>query len=122
MPGAADETNPAVTNILRLLQSLDVDGNPDNNITITPQIASEVNGRPINFHTSVANFDNAEIADLFESLHDQGAFSADSPRDLRTPAKMEKLHCLWVWKMELELKTIYLMSLISRIEELAILL
>ena len=69
--GAADETDPTVTNILRLLQSLDVDGNPDNTITITPQIASEVNGRPINFNTSVASFDNAEIADLFGSLNDQ---------------------------------------------------
>ncbi len=90
VPGATDETNPAVINILRLLQSLDVDGNPDNNITITPQIASEVNDRPINFHTSVANFDNAEIADLFDSLHDQGAFSADSPRDLRTPEEAQE--------------------------------
>ena len=90
VPGAADVTDPTVTNILRLLQSLDVDGNPDNTITITPQIAAEVNGRPINFNTSVANFDNAEITDLLNALSEQGAFSADTPRDLRTPEEAQE--------------------------------
>ncbi len=84
VPGAVDETDPTVTNILCFLQSLDDDGDLDDTILITPQIASEVSGRSINFNTSVEGFDNEEIADLFDSLHDQGAFSGDTPRALRS--------------------------------------
>jgi PKD repeat protein len=79
-----DETDPTVTNILRLLQSLDEDGDPDNGIVITPAIAAEVEGRPINFAASVESFDNEEIADLFAALNAQGAFSANTPRTLRS--------------------------------------
>ncbi len=79
-----DETDPTVTNILRLLQSLDEDGDPNNGIVITPAIAAEVDGRPINFAVSVESFDNEEIADLFAALNAQGAFSANTPRTLRS--------------------------------------
>jgi serine protease len=90
VPGAQDETDPTVTNILRLLQSLDVDGDLDNSIFLTPQIASEVSGRPINFNTSVENFGDGEIADLFDSLNDQGAFSGNTPRVLRGPEEAQE--------------------------------
>jgi serine protease len=80
---AQDETDPIVTNILRFLQSLDDDGDLEDTITITPQITTEVSGRPINFNTSVEEFDNAEMADLFEALNDQDAFSGNIPRELR---------------------------------------
>jgi len=82
--GAADETDPTVTNILRLLQSLDDDCDLDDTIHITPQIASEVSGRPINFNTSVEDFDNGAVADLFDSLNGLGAFTCETPRELRS--------------------------------------
>ena len=81
--GAQDETDPTVTNILRFLQSLDVDGDLDNTIHITPQIATEVDGRPIAFNTGIEDFNDAQIADLFDSLNEQGAFTGDFPRGLR---------------------------------------
>jgi len=84
VPGAQDETDPAVTNMLRLLQSLDADGDPDNSIQITPQIAYEVSGRQINFDSDVESFDNEEIGDLFDALNAQEVFSGDMPRSLRT--------------------------------------
>ncbi|UCD66595.1 MAG: PKD domain-containing protein, partial [Deltaproteobacteria bacterium] len=90
VPGAQDETDPTVTNILRLLQSLDVDGDPDNSIYLTSQIVSEVSGRPINFDTSIENFDDGEMADLFDSLNDQGAFSGNTPRALRGPEEAQE--------------------------------
>ena len=90
VPGAADETNPTVTNILRLLQSLDDDCDLDNIIYITPQIASEVSGRPINFNTSVENFNNGEVADLFDYLNGLGAFTCDTPRDLRSAEESQE--------------------------------
>jgi PKD repeat protein len=90
VPGAQDETDPTVTNILRLLQSLDVDGDPDNSIYLTSQIVSEVSGRQISFDTSVENFGDGEMADLFGSLNDQGAFSGDTPRALRGPEEAQE--------------------------------
>ena len=56
--GAADETNPTVTNIARFLQTLDNDGNPSNGITITTAVNNLAVGRTINFNQSVASFGN----------------------------------------------------------------
>ena len=56
--GAADETNPTVTNIARFLQTLDNDGNPSNGITITTAVNNLAVGRTINFNQSIANFGN----------------------------------------------------------------
>lgn len=81
--GAEDETDPTVTSMLRLLQSIDADGNLDNGITITPEIADEVSGRPINFYTGPETFEN-ELADLIETLNNQGAFTGGTPRSPRT--------------------------------------
>lgn len=55
---ASGSSNPedTTTNIARLLQSLDVDGNPDNGITI-PDSAS-ANAAAINFDVSVDQFEN----------------------------------------------------------------
>lgn len=55
---AVGSSNPAdtTTNIARLLQSLDVDGNPDNGITISPDAAA--NAAFINFDVSTDQFAN----------------------------------------------------------------
>jgi len=50
--GATDEMNPTVTNICRLLQSLDVDNNLDNGIQITQEIIDEIQGLDIDFNAS----------------------------------------------------------------------
>ncbi len=51
-----DVTHPVVTNMGRFLQSLDADGNPENGITISEHMRSEVNGRMIDFHQSIMDF------------------------------------------------------------------
>lgn len=55
---AVGSSNPAdtTTNIARLLQSLDIDGNPDNGITISPDAAA--NAAFINFDVSTDQFAN----------------------------------------------------------------
>ena len=58
-------------------------GNPDNGIIITPVIAGEVTGSPINCNDTPENFAN-DLTDLIEMLNGQGAFSADTPRSPRT--------------------------------------
>jgi serine protease len=88
--GAADETDPTVTNILRFLQSLDDDCDLDSLIHITPQVVSEVNGRPVIFDTSIENFGAGEVADLFNSLNAQDAFPCGTPRALRSAAEAQE--------------------------------
>lgn len=66
--GATDETNTAVTNIVRLLLTLDEDGDPSNGITISQDTldALEDTGQGIDF--AAADFDT-EVGDvLFASL------------------------------------------------------
>jgi PKD repeat protein len=90
VPGAADETDPTVTNILRLLQSLDDDCDLDDTIHITPQIASVVSDHPINFNTSIEDFNNGAIADLFDALNGLGAFTCETPRELRSAEEAQE--------------------------------
>ena len=49
VPGAVDETNPVVTNIVRLLLTMDDDGDPNNGITITNATALAAVGQTIDF-------------------------------------------------------------------------
>ena len=53
---AEDETNPAVANIARFLQTLDDDNNADNGIVIVAAVRDLAIGRTINFDQSVAEF------------------------------------------------------------------
>ena len=53
-----DVTHPMITNMGRFLQSLDTDGDPENGITISPEVRDEMIGRMIDFHQSVQNFEN----------------------------------------------------------------
>ncbi|MAR93254.1 MAG: hypothetical protein SV765_15460 [Pseudomonadota bacterium] len=56
VPGAGDETDPTVTNMIRLLQTLDDDGMVDNGIQITDTVAQQATGS-INFNQSPAEFE-----------------------------------------------------------------
>jgi hypothetical protein len=56
VPGASDETNPQVTNIIRFLQTLDDDADPGNGIAITSAVANLAGGMNINFDQSIADF------------------------------------------------------------------
>ena len=81
--GATDVSNPAVTNICRLLLSLDVDGNPDNGITISDAIKNEVEGRSIIFNQSTDDFGNdPDVLALFNTLNQLGAFTDSGDRSL----------------------------------------
>jgi PKD repeat protein len=90
VPDARDETDPTVTNILRLLQSLDDDCDLDNTIHITPQIASIVSDHPIDFNTSVEDFNNGVVADLFDALNGLGAFTCETPRELKSAEEAQE--------------------------------
>jgi hypothetical protein len=85
--GAVDETNPTVTNICRLLISLDVDGDPSNGISITAAIRGEVEGRPIDFTIPNDEFSaNVDVQALLDSLNQLGVFTSTGLRILTTSA------------------------------------
>jgi hypothetical protein len=85
---ATDETDPTVTNICRLLQSLDVDGDPDNGITISDEIIKEVEGRAINFGIAISEFEqDYDILELFEDLNASKVFPG-GPRALCSVQKV----------------------------------
>lgn len=73
VPGALDENNETVLNIARLLQSLDLDGNPDNGITISATVRTEMANVSLDF--SSPGFGNSPaVSDLFRRLNDAGVF------------------------------------------------
>lgn len=81
--GATDQTHPTVTNICRLLQSLDKNGNLDDGITISDEIRNEVANRPIDFTQSTEDFGNdPDIEALFATLNALGVFSDEGDRTL----------------------------------------
>ncbi len=67
--GAVDETDPAVTNILRFLQTIDDDGNHDNGIEVTAAVRAQAANASIDFNQSVSAFEQdvnvqSVVADL----------------------------------------------------------
>ena len=56
--GATDATNPVVTNIVRLLLTLDDDGNPDNGISIPPATLTAAAGLTVNFQADPASLES----------------------------------------------------------------
>ncbi|MEE8057981.1 MAG: hypothetical protein V3T17_09110 [Pseudomonadales bacterium] len=56
VPTALDESDPMVVNILRFLQTLDDDGDPDNGIQITELVRDLAAGLSITFNQSIDNF------------------------------------------------------------------
>jgi len=92
VPGSVDEFDPTVTNICRLLQSLDVDGNEENGITLTDAIRAQVNGTYINFDTTTEGFTTSEVEDMFAVLNETGAFIGNEPRGMKAPLQAQ-LRC-----------------------------
>lgn len=62
VPDAEDASHPEVTNILRFLQSLDEDGNPDNGITISDLTISQAESQTLDFALSADDFELAANA------------------------------------------------------------
>jgi len=62
--------NPVVVNMIRFIQSLDADHDPENGITLTDAVRSEVSGRMIDFHQSVHDFENdARVTAMFDAMN-----------------------------------------------------
>ena len=73
--GAEDETNQTVTNICRLLQSIDYDWDPENGITITEEIADAVDDFPLNFYQSMNGFGSSDhVNNLINSLNSRSLY------------------------------------------------
>ena len=60
VPG--DSNNPQVINILRFVQSLDEDNNPDNGIRITETVSTRALGQALDFSLSTVDFENSANA------------------------------------------------------------
>lgn len=86
VPEAVNEMHPTVTNICRLLQSLDWDGDLTNGIMITEAMRTELSGRMIDFTKSPEEFVDYDIEAFFDTMHTLGAFSDGGYRELHTPA------------------------------------
>ncbi|MBR9980298.1 MAG: carboxylesterase family protein, partial [Desulfatitalea sp.] len=91
--GAVDSTNPEVINIARLLQTLDADGDLNNGIQITEDIAALVSAAdPINFNQSLENFTNdPAITNLLATLNGANVFldANPIPRTLKTASQAQ---------------------------------
>ena len=85
VPEAVDETHPTVTNICRLLQSLDWDGDLTNGIMITDAMHTEISGRMIDFTKSVDEFFDYDVEAFFNTMHMLGVFSDEGDRGFRSP-------------------------------------
>lgn len=77
---ANDAGHPTVINILRFIQTLDDDGNPDNGITITAVVRDMAGGRSVNFAQSVADFEND--SNVISALDELTAATAAGARTL----------------------------------------
>jgi hypothetical protein len=62
VPGAVDETDQQVTNILRFVQSLDSDSDPSNGITISSMVATQALGQVLDFTLVTVDFETAANA------------------------------------------------------------
>ncbi|MEC3978025.1 CocE/NonD family hydrolase [Amycolatopsis sp. H20-H5] len=90
--------DPALTNIARFLLTLDEDGNPDNGITVSPQMHELVADRAIDFRYQVMSLpgapadpvqaftDDPVVAQLLEDLNQSKLLSDAVPRALTSPA------------------------------------
>ena len=71
VPGAVDEKHPTVTNMLRFLQTMDEDNNPENGINLPGYMMDELEGREIRFNMSTEEFEhNPELEMLMADMHD----------------------------------------------------
>ncbi len=92
--GATNASNATVTNICRLLQSLDYDGNPNNGIIIRDDIAAQVDNYLLVFEQSINNFESSNhIANLFDSLNNLGLY-AQGVTGALVPAAQAQAHMM----------------------------
>jgi hypothetical protein len=89
VPGAVDESDPTVTNICRLLQSLDWDGDLADGIMLTEAMRSEISGRMIDFTKDPAAFNDYDIQAFFDTMNTLGGFQNGERRDLMTPQEAQ---------------------------------
>ncbi len=83
--GALYDTDPAVINLCRLLQSLDEDGNLENGIQISEKVRSELLTRQVTFDLSGFNFASYEdLKTLFDEFNENCVFPDCELRWLRT--------------------------------------
>jgi hypothetical protein len=81
--GASDETNPQVTNICRLLQSLDRDGMPENGIQIPQQAHNVITNFPVDLNLSTVEFETSSALNkLFGELNRIAVFTGQGGRVL----------------------------------------
>ena len=81
--GAVDEENNTVTNIVRFLLTMDIDGNWSNGIHISTGIRIECEGRNINFEQSTENFEkDVDVVNLFDTLNALRYFTGETDRSL----------------------------------------
>ena len=66
VPGATDATDPVVTNIVRLLLTLDDDGNPDNGINIDAATTTAATGLTVDFTADLSL--DAGVATLLTAI------------------------------------------------------
>ena len=78
--GGAGLTHPTVINLIRFIQSLDDDGDPENGIVISSDVAAALENITVDFDVSVDAFASA-VASLFDELPD---LSDGTNRTLRT--------------------------------------
>ncbi|MDO9263162.1 MAG: hypothetical protein Q7U02_04290, partial [Desulfosalsimonadaceae bacterium] len=95
VPGAMDETDPVVTNIARLLLSLDADCDPANGISVSQAIREEMQGRSIDVTAGPEVFESQAEA-LLSVLNSRHLFACgdvalwpidEARRHLRTTLK-----------------------------------
>jgi hypothetical protein len=67
VPDATSATNPVVTNIVRLLLSLDSDGDPDNGITISSDVTTAANDLAVDFSVADLSADDG-ITSLLNNI------------------------------------------------------
>lgn len=85
VPGARDENDPAVVNIVRLLLTLDQDGDPENGITIIQEISDALAGASIIFKQTPESFStDPEVLEVLDTVNEVYAAHGDGERSLRS--------------------------------------
>lgn len=75
VPGATNTAHPTVTNMIRFMQTLDIDNNPNNGITITQQVRNELQGRMINFNQGIQEFEHdPDVVMFMDTLNAMNMF------------------------------------------------
>jgi hypothetical protein len=86
VPGANDENNQEVVNIVRLLITLDTDANPENGITIDREVQDAIPGMPVIFNQSYESFGlDSHVQEILDIVNNTLGLSETAPRVLCTP-------------------------------------